>query len=197
MKKIIALLSVALLSIACLALTACGPKDPGNNPPPAAECKLELEQKRMGAEIYYVVIGIGEETSTDIVIPATYNGNPITAIAENAFFGETLTSVVIGSNVTSIGSGAFGNYSGESLTIPASVVTIDAGAFEGATFSSLVFEKVDNWGYQWGPITPVAIPNLTNPANNAVLFTTNYESGWTNNSGTLPSGYLTLIISQR
>lgn len=194
MKKLLAILTAVILSVCSLSLFACGPKDPGTPPP---SMNVELEQKRMGADIYYVVTGVTDSTVKDVVIPSTYNGHPITAIAENAFYGETLTSVVIGSNVTSIGSGAFGNYSGESLTIPASVLTIEAGAFKGATFSSLVFEKVDNWGYQWGPINPVAIPDLTNPANNAVLFTTNYESGWTNNSGTLPSGYLTLIISQR
>ena len=33
----------------------------------------------------YRVIGLGEETSTDIVIPDTYKGLPVTSIADGAF----------------------------------------------------------------------------------------------------------------
>ena len=45
---------------------------------------------------------------TDIVIPAVYNGYPITAIAASAFKScTTLTSVSIGSNVNTIGKDAF------------------------------------------------------------------------------------------
>lgn len=198
MKKLLAIVLTLVLAVCGMALVACGPDgNGGETPPPAPQCKLELELVRQGNDSHYEVAGIGEETSKDIVIPDTYNGSPVTVIKAEAFNGEDLDSVIIGKNVTTIESNAFGYYSGTTLTIPASVITIEAGAFANATFDTLVFEKTDNWGYQWGPITPVAIPDLTNPATNATLFTTNFESGWTNNSGTLPTGYLGLVISQR
>ncbi len=56
----------------------------------------------------YALTDIGECTDTDIVIQPTYNGKPVTAIAESAFWANTtLTSIVIPDSVTSIGYFAF------------------------------------------------------------------------------------------
>ena len=62
----------------------------------------------MGDGDYYIVSGIGTCTDTDIVIPDTYNGLPVTTIGYDAFFNcDSLTSVTIPDSVTTIGSGAF------------------------------------------------------------------------------------------
>lgn len=56
----------------------------------------------------YSVSGIGTVTDTDIVIPDTYGGLPVTMIAGSAFKDNTnITSVIIPDSVTVIGSMAF------------------------------------------------------------------------------------------
>ena len=56
----------------------------------------------------YSVTGIGTCTDTNIVIPATYNGKPVTAIGDGAFqYCDSLTNVTIPDSVTSIGFCAF------------------------------------------------------------------------------------------
>lgn len=52
-------------------------------------------------------VAIGTASSASIVIPATYNGLPVTAIAANGFQGCTMTSLTIPSSVTSVGDMAF------------------------------------------------------------------------------------------
>ena len=69
---------------------------------------------------YYTVAGIGTATATDIVIPSTYNGLPVTTIAASAFKNCTsLNSIVVPDSVTSIGIGAFSGCSSlQSITLP-------------------------------------------------------------------------------
>ena len=56
----------------------------------------------------YSVTGMGDCTDTDIVIPDTYEGLPVTKIGDKAFEGySSITSVKIGNNITSIGKDAF------------------------------------------------------------------------------------------
>ena len=81
---------------------------------------------------------------SNIVIPATYKGKPVTEIAKQAFYEcRNLTSVVIPDSVTSIGAGAFyGCTSLTSITIPSSVTSIGLSAFQGC--SSLTSVTVGN-----------------------------------------------------
>ena len=49
-----------------------------------------------------------DRSRTDVIIPSTYNGLPVTSIGDNAFYERrSLTSIVIPSSVTSIGEHAF------------------------------------------------------------------------------------------
>lgn len=75
----------------------------------------------------YSVSDIGECTDTEIIIPKTYEGLPVTAIGEDAFRDcDTITSITIPDGVTTIESCAF--YWCTALTeinIPDSVTVID------------------------------------------------------------------------
>ena len=60
---------------------------------------------------YYTLTGIdSSETETAIVIPSDYEGVPVSAIAPNAFWGNThITSVAIPASIANIGNNAFQN----------------------------------------------------------------------------------------
>ena len=85
----------------------------------------------------YSVTGIRTRTYTDINIPDTYNGLPVTSIGERAFDEcSSLISVVIPNSVTSIDEYAFiGCYSLTSVVIGDSVTSIGDGAFYGLQFN--------------------------------------------------------------
>lgn len=80
----------------------------------------------------YSVTGIGDVTSTDVVIAGTYNGLPVTEIADDAFANNaTITSVTIGEGVTKIGNFAFDSCSAlKVVNLPSTLTTICAGAFQ-------------------------------------------------------------------
>ena len=83
----------------------------------------------------YGVKGIGTATDVNIVIPATYNGKPVTGIASYAFENcSSIKSVTIPSSVTHIGLFAFSGCSNlTSITIPSSVTEIGYSAFENCS----------------------------------------------------------------
>ena len=81
---------------------------------------IQLDENRQT----YAVTGIGDCTESTIHIPATYNGIPVTMIADNAFANvKGLKSLVVNAKIVSIGSNAFKN---------AEIDTI----YYGSTFSS-------------------------------------------------------------
>jgi hypothetical protein len=70
----------------------------------------------------YHVIYSGNCTATEIVIPSTYNGLPVTGIVDEAFLGSSITSI----------------------TIPASVTRIDTLALTGCTkLSSITIDSAN------------------------------------------------------
>ncbi len=83
----------------------------------------------------YTLVGRGEVTDLQIVIPATYNNLPVTGI-ENAFsWAQRVTAVVIPDSVTYIGQYAFYYCSSlTSINIPDTVTAIGPSAFR-ACFS--------------------------------------------------------------
>jgi hypothetical protein len=80
----------------------------------------------------------GTADTTHIEIPSTYNGLPVTAIAESGFMSfYELTSVTIPVGVTTIGGGAFRNTGLTSVTIPNSVTIIGHFAFRNTGLTSV------------------------------------------------------------
>ncbi|MDA7883737.1 leucine-rich repeat protein [Akkermansiaceae bacterium] len=97
---------------------------------------------KLGQPLSYSTID-GKVTVTDcdeavegeIVIPNTIGGNPVTSIANLAFYGcRSLTSITIPDSVTSIGTSAFYNCTRlASITIPDTVTSIASGIFRDCT----------------------------------------------------------------
>ena len=143
MKKKKLLTALIVGTLACLAsatlFTACGGKKDGEiSTPPVSSTEPSPEETPYYSEGLsyrlnnqsYTVYGLGLCTDSDIVIPDTYNGLPVTGIYSYAFDNETIESVVIPDSITSIGYGAF--YSCDFLTevtIPNSIISIEPFAF--------------------------------------------------------------------
>lgn len=95
-----------------------------------------------------------DTTRTEALIPSTWCGSPVVAIANEAFSGcRDLRKVIIPNSITSIGFASFGNCS--SLTrifIPSSVTSISDGAFIGCSNLTIYCEapsKPDGWDASW------------------------------------------------
>lgn len=92
-SKCFVLLLIALFAV-MLALTVS-----------AVEGELEFADNGDGT---CSVVGVGSYTGTDIVIPSTHGGMPVTKIAENAFYDkEYITSLTVSDSVLEIGARAF------------------------------------------------------------------------------------------
>ena len=111
-----------------------------------------------------------------VIIPASIDSAPVTAIGENAFLdSSSLTSVTIPASVTSIGLGAFSGCSGlTSVSIPDGVTSIGSYAFDGCggLTSVTIPVGVTSIGsyafYACGSLTSVMIPDsVTSIGNNA------------------------------
>ena len=78
-----------------------------------------------------IVSGISDSNITELEIPATINGKPITHICDSAFKDcKSITSITISKGVTSIGDSAFENcYALTSVVIPDGVTSIEWPAF--------------------------------------------------------------------
>ena len=86
---------------------------------------------------------IDYNTSGAVVIPATYNGKPVTHVSNYAFSNRKgITSVTFPNSLIEIGRDAFNSCTGiKSITIPASVATITAYAFNTCTnLTSVTFQ---------------------------------------------------------
>lgn len=91
-----------------------------------------LEYKLSTDGSSYTVSGIGSCMDTDIFIPETHNGLPVTAIANFAFnYAEKVTSITLPDSVTQIGTCAFYGCSGlQEINLGTGLIEIQASAFE-------------------------------------------------------------------
>ena len=101
-----------------------------------------------------------------VTIPASYNGLPVTDIAERAFYNcSSLTAIMIPEGVTSIGSSAFYGCSGlTAVTIPEGVTSIESFTFYNCSSLTAITipEGVTSIGpsafYNCSSLTGVTIP---------------------------------------
>lgn len=93
---------------------------------------------------YFILTDLGRCTDTDILIPSTYSGKPVSAIDEQAFFQcKFIHSIDLPDSILSIGSKAFYGCSNlTSIILPARLTEIGTNAFGGCT--SLVSISVDS-----------------------------------------------------
>lgn len=80
----------------------------------------------------YSVLGMGTCTDTELIIPATYEGYPVTAIAEGAFKENTsITSLKTGKNTVTIERYAFQNCTSlEILTLADGIISVAEYSFD-------------------------------------------------------------------
>ena len=106
-------------------------------------------------------------SSTEVIIPSTYNGKTVTSIGYEAFsWCYSLTSIEIPSSVTSIGECAFELcYSLTSVVIPSSVTSIGSSAFYNCSsltsieIPSSVTSIGDSAFRDCSSLTSIVIPN--------------------------------------
>lgn len=124
-----------------------------------------LEFRRWGDdEDAYYTVSLGSCTDTDVVIPSSHNGWPVTKIV--GFGGSAITSVLIQNNVTTIGDNAFQNCTSlGSIVIPNGVTSIDGYAFGGCTgLTSVVIPDTVTEIHYTAFKNCSAIENVTGPA---------------------------------
>jgi hypothetical protein len=94
------------------------------------------------------ITGCLNSCPSDVVIPSSIEGHPVTQIGEEAFMEKGINSVSLPDSLTAIGVAAFSGNSLSSLVIPASVTTLGSGAFRNNLLTSLVIpESVNDLGW--------------------------------------------------
>lgn len=105
------------------AATEAPATEPSDGTPMPASEGLEFELNDDAQS--YCVVSIGNCDDAEIVIPADYNGLPVTRIEFCAFMGSRIIGAVIPEGVTELATGAFGEcYSLKSVTLPSSLQRI-------------------------------------------------------------------------
>lgn len=102
----------------------------------------------------YVLVGRGDFSGNELVVPETYEGLPVLEIAEGAFENDTLTSVKVVGEITTIQKDAFkGCTELTSVELAKSVTDVKENAFSGCTLLEYVscedFSQVEKWSDSW------------------------------------------------
>jgi hypothetical protein len=115
----------------------------------------------------YTVTGMGTYRDNDVVIPDTYEGLPVTAIATRAFEQKTnITSVTMPDSITSIGEFSFsGCTSLKMLVLSDGLISMGKGAFYNCISLENVYlpyglSVIGDWAF-WNcqQLTSISIPN--------------------------------------
>lgn len=126
-----------------------------------------LSYRLINNDTEYEVSGIGTCTDTDVVIPAMYNGKPVTSIGQSAFQNcDNLLTVKIGNNVTTIYPRAFGSCDLlKSVLLGNSVRIIGYAAFEHcASLVNVILPdsvvRIEQYAFQYCTVLPIIfLPN--------------------------------------
>ncbi len=99
---------------------------------------------------------------TDVVIPESINGIPITTIADSAFSNKGITSVTFPNTVTRIDRLAFDNNPAlTNVQLPSNLTTIGMGAFRECGLTNVVIPDsvttLDSYAFYWNKLTDVTI----------------------------------------
>ena len=112
---------------------------------------------------YNLTAYTGEESN--VIIPESYNGMPVTSIGTEAFKGNNLTAVFIPDTIISIESGAFRDcISLESVAIGNGVTSIGSYAFSGCTAEIIwsnnpAIKQINNYAFAEYVGTSITIPD--------------------------------------
>lgn len=119
-------LAIAATGAAALTLTACAPEDGEKS---EVQVTKGLAYSLLADGTYEV--SMGSATGENIVIPSTYKGRAVTAIAEAGFQNcKDIEKITIPDGVTAIGNNAFDScHALESVYLPDSMTTIGDDAF--------------------------------------------------------------------
>lgn len=116
-------------------------------PTPYEYLKFESFSTSNGYEVAVSMKDDYKSIIEEAVIPETYNGRPVTRIAENGFSNcYVLKSVSIPNSVTCIDENAFSTSLGlKSLTIPSSVTKLCSTTSWDTRIETLYFEVSEGW----------------------------------------------------
>ncbi len=128
------MLPILLAVLLCLALASCSAfaSEQSGEDGTALQGTAGLAYELSSDGESYICTGIGSASKTDIVIPSTYKGKPVTMVGNGAFYNcVTLTSVTIQEGIRAIQDYAFrGCVRLETVSIPGSAFYVGARAFE-------------------------------------------------------------------
>jgi len=109
------------------------------------------------------VTGCVDTCPSDLVIPETLDGRPVTVIGTSAFAWTRLDSVVIPDSVTTIAAFAFQGDGLPAVTLPAHLVTIGYYAFRSNALTSLTIPdsavNVDEAAFEYNDLMSVDLPS--------------------------------------
>lgn len=157
LKRSLLTICLALVAITTIAFAGTFLLQPGRSTMASAASESDLTFTLQSDGTYSVKAAkidslAGAQVKGDLIIPAIYNGKPVTVIEDRAFYqARFLTSVTIPNSIKRIGYSAFNKCGIKSLTIPNSVTYIGNGAFENT------------------PITSITIPNSVTYVGNSAF----------------------------
>jgi len=110
----------------------------------------------------YSIINYRKECGSDVGVPSSVDGNPVTVIGENAFRNKGLTSVVLYYGITELKIGAFQNNAIKDLKLSSTIKTIGPYAFYVNQIEDLDLpdgvETIGEWAFASNKIKSVSFP---------------------------------------